>query len=269
MDPYSLFSLNDHLEALSRYGDSLKFLERTVVAGRRAGLWQRQQGERPPFDPVALFKVVILQVQHNLSDARMGMDPDRLSWMRFLGFSLSERTPDENPIRRFHHRMTETGIAQAGNEGLRLAVAQEGVHSLSGQIVDASLVPAPKQGNTDSERDAIKTGKSADETCRDEPAKAAQKDTDARWTLKIGGKARYRPDGTPLPMIAMPVFGYKRQISIDRRYGSSGLQRSLRRPILHGRMLRQVIDRENTGSEVWADSAYQSLSNEAWLADRM
>lgn len=34
-------------------------------------------------------------------------------------------------------------------------------------------------------------------------------------------------------------------------------------------MLRQVIDRENTGSEVWVDSAYRSQSNEAWLADRM
>lgn len=29
--------------------------------------------------------------------------------------------------------------------------------------------------------------------------KAYQKDVDARWTIKIGGKIRYRPDGTPLP----------------------------------------------------------------------
>ena len=53
----------------------------------------------------------------------------------------------------------------------------------------------------------------------DEPAKAAQKDVDARWTLKIRGKVRHRPDGTPLPMIATPVFGYKSHISIDRRFG--------------------------------------------------
>ncbi len=37
--------------------------------------------------------------------------------------------------------------------------------------------------------------------------------------LKIGGKVRYRPDGTPLPMIAVPAFGYKSHISIDRRHG--------------------------------------------------
>ena len=52
----------------------------------------------------------------------------------------------------------------------------------------------------------------------DEPSKAAQKDVDARWTLKIGGKIRYRPDGTPLPQIALPVFGYKSHIVIDRRF---------------------------------------------------
>ncbi len=57
---------------------------------------------------------------------------------------------------------------------------------MAGQIVDASLVPAPKQRNTDGERNALKAGKSADEIWPEEPAKAAQKNTDARWTLKIG-----------------------------------------------------------------------------------
>ena len=30
MDPHSLFSLNDHLEALSQHGDPLEVLERSV-----------------------------------------------------------------------------------------------------------------------------------------------------------------------------------------------------------------------------------------------
>jgi len=34
---------------------------------------------------------------------------DRLSWMRFLGFDLGGRTPDENTIRHFRNRLTETG----------------------------------------------------------------------------------------------------------------------------------------------------------------
>ena len=68
---------------------------------------------------------------------------------------------------------------------------------MSGQIADASLVPAPKQRNTDAEKEAIKAGKSAKEIWPNEPNRAAQKDVDARWTLKIGGKVRYRRDGKP------------------------------------------------------------------------
>jgi hypothetical protein len=49
-----------------------------------------------------------------------------------------------------------------------------------------------QQRNTDAEKEAIKAGKTANEIW---PNKAGQKDTDARWTLKIGGKIRYRPDG--------------------------------------------------------------------------
>jgi IS5 family transposase len=34
-------------------------------------------------------------------------------------------------------------------------------------------------------------------------------------------------------------------------------------------MLPHLIDRQNTSSTVWADTAYRSQRNEAWLADRM
>ena len=89
---------------------------------------------------------------------------------------------------------------------------------MSGQIVDASLVPAPKQRNTDSEKKAIKAGKSAAEIWPDKPNKAVQKDVDARWTLKVGGKVRYRSEGMPMPMNATLTFGYTSHIRIDRRY---------------------------------------------------
>ncbi|MDG6095754.1 transposase [Acetobacter sp. AN02] len=38
-----------------------------------------------------MFKALILQAQHNLSDARMEfMIRDRLSWLRSLGLSLGD-----------------------------------------------------------------------------------------------------------------------------------------------------------------------------------
>ena len=95
------------------------------------------------------------------------------------------------------------------------------------------------------------------------------KDTNARWTLKIGGKIRYRPDGTPLPMIAVPVFGYKSHLSIDRRYGVIRESAVTAASVADGRQLRRLVSRENTGAEVWADSAYRSQRNETWLASRL
>ena len=165
-----------------------------------------------------MFKALILQAQHNLSDARMGfMIRDRLYWMRFLGFDLGAPTPDENTIRLFRNKLTETGTLKQVMKAFDWQLKKKGYipalsdwtqslarQRMSRQIVDASPVPAPKQRDTEEEKAAIKAGKAADEIWPDEPNKAAQKDTNARWTLKIGGKVRHRPDGTPLPMIAIP-----------------------------------------------------------------
>lgn len=217
-----------------------------------------------------MFKALILQAQHNLSDARMEfMIRDRLNWMRFLGLSLGDRTPDKNTIRHFRNRMSETGTLQRVMKAFDWQLHKKGYIPMSGQIVDASLVPAPKQRNTDSEREAIKSGKSAQDIWPDEPNKAAQKDIDARWTLKIGGKVRYREDGTPLPMIALPVFGYKSHISIDRRLGFIRSMAVISASAPDGRLLKQVVSTDNTSGEVWADSAYRSQSNEKWLSERM
>lgn len=189
--------------------------------------------------------------------------------MRFLGFDLGQKTPDENTIRLFRNKLTETGTLRRVMKAFDWQLHKKGYLPMSGQIVDASLVPAPKQRNDEGEREAVKAGKSAAEIWPDEPNKAAQKDVDARWTLKVGGKVRYRADGTPLPQIAIPVFGYKTHISIDRRYGFIRGQSVTSASAPDGRQLRDVVTTDNTSSEVWADSAYRSQSNEKWLAGKM
>ena len=87
--------------------------------------------------------------------------------------------------------------------------------------------------------------------------------------MKIGGKIRFRPDGTPLPQIALPVFGYKSHIAIDRRYGFIRESAVTSASEADGRMLRRLVTTNNTSSEVWADTAYRSQSNEKWLVSQM
>jgi transposase, IS5 family len=277
MEQRSFFGLSEHLERLSKNGDPLEVLEATVdfeyfrgwlVEG--LGYGDGARGGRPPFDPVSMFKALILQAQHNLSDAKMEfMIRDRLSWMRFLNFDLGGPTPDENTIRLFRNKLTETGTLKRVMKAFDWQLQKKGYIPMSGQIVDASLVPAPKQRNTDGEKEAIKARKSAQEIWPDQPNKAAQKDTDARWTLKIGGKIRYRADGAPLPQIALPVFGYKSHIAIDRRFGFIRESAVTSASHADGRMLPKLVTTDNTSSEVWADSAYRSQKNEKWLAAKM
>ena len=78
MHPRSLFSLAGHLERLSKDGDPLEVLAGTVEFERFRPLLTKglgyndgTKGGRPAFDPVAMFKVLVVQAQHNLSDARM------------------------------------------------------------------------------------------------------------------------------------------------------------------------------------------------------
>ena len=131
---------------------------------------------------------------------------------------------------------------------------KKGCIPLSGQIVDASLVPAPKPGNTESEREAIKSGKSAKDIGPDEPNKAARR-TSCALDAQDWRESRYRADGTPLPVIALPVFGYKSHISIDRRFGFIREMALTSAAAADERLLRQVVSTDNTSSEVWADSA--------------
>jgi IS5 family transposase len=110
-----LFGLSEHLKRLSANGDPLEELGRIVdFEGFRPALvaalayGDGLRGGRPPYDPVAMLKVLILAAQNNVSDARMEyLIRDRLSWLRFLGFDLGAATPDANTIRMFRERLTQ------------------------------------------------------------------------------------------------------------------------------------------------------------------
>lgn len=271
----NLFGVSDQLKALSDSGDPLEVLDRVVdfehfrpFLVEALAYKDGRKGGRPHFDPVAMFKAAILQTQHNLSDARTEfLIRDRLSWLRFLGFELGGRTPDENTIRAFRNRLIEAGAFDVLFKTFDQQLRGAGYLPMGGQIVDASLVSAPKQRNTQDEKSAIKDGKTADEIWPDEPNKANQKDTDARWTLKIGGKTRFDANGNPLPDIATPTFGFKSHIAIDKRFGfiRGGITTSAAKH--DGAVLEQVLA-DNMASNVWADTAYRSKKNEAMLKCR-
>ena len=81
-------------------------------------------------------------------------------------------------------------------------------------------------------------------------------------------KARPREDGAPQVDLAVPAFGYKNHVAIDRRHGLIRGWMGTHAAAHDGARLAEVLDGDNTASDVWADTAYRSAKNEAMLQAR-
>ncbi len=264
----------DHrLQELSAHGDPLEKLAATVDfemfrAALTAALGERDpaKGGHPGFDPILKFRMLVLQTMHGLSlDQTEYLLRDRLSWMRFCGLGPGDKVPDANTLWDFREALIAANAFDALFERLNLAITEAGYLPMSGQIVDATLVAAPRQRNTEDEKAQIKEGKAAKEIWPEKPARARQKDTDARWTIKFT-KAKPAEDGSKQVDIAIPTFGYKSHVSIDRRHGIIRRQTVTDAAAHDGARLRAgLIDRDNTAASVWADTAYRSQANEEYL----
>jgi IS5 family transposase len=265
------FDIDDRLKRLSDLGDQLEAFRAAVDfemfrPDLNAALAYSDgvQGGRPPFDPVMMFKILIIQATNNLSDERAEfLINDRLSFMRFLGLGLEDRVPDARTIWLFREKLTTAGAIKTLFEWFDATLRQTSYIAMSGQIVDASLIAAPRQRNNEDEKKAIKEGRLPE----DWPAKLRQKDRDARWTVKFT-KAKPREDGSTPPVdLAIPLFGYQNHISIDRGFGFIRQWATTDAAAYEGRRLREgLLDKTNTASGVWADTAYRSAVNEAFLA---
>jgi len=264
------FDLDERYQALSKAGDPLErlggvidfepFRYRLEKALKRS---DGAKGGRPPYDPVLMFKILVLQALYGLSDDQAEfMIRDRLSFMRFLGLGLEDTVPDAKTIWLFRELLVKAGAMTTLFDRFDRLLHDKGYLAMGGQIIDASIIEAPRQRNNEGEKQAIKAGR-IPEDWQARPAKLAQKDRDARWTLKRGKKPD--PASKVSLAIAIPVFGYKNHISTDRRHGFIRTWTVSDAARHDGRFLRELVAKTNTASTVWADTAYRSRRNEAWL----
>lgn len=176
--------------------------------------------------------------------------------------------PDAKTIWLFRESLVRAGAIENLFARFDKHLSKSGYLSKGGQIVDATIIQAPRQHNSQDEKQAIKAGE-IPEGWKDKPAKLAQKDRDARWTVKYS-KAK-QPAETPTSAatrqhdIAIPMFGYKNHAGIDRALGFIRGWTVTSASAHDGAQLRNVVAKNNTASTVWADSAYRSKTNEEWL----
>ena len=171
--------------------------------------------------------------------------------MRFLDLGIEDRVPDAKTVWLYREKLARAGKVKTLFDRFDAYLRDNGYLAMGGQIVDASIVPVPKQRNTREENEVIKAG----DTPKDwdaKPNKKRQKDVDARWTKKHG-KSHY---------------GFKNHINTDRRY-KFVREYDVSEASLHdSQKFDDLIDGDNTSSEVWADSAYRSAETERSLREK-
>jgi transposase, IS5 family len=266
------FDSDERLKVLSAAGDPLERLAKVVDfevfrGDLEAALSRsdRAQGGRPPYDPVLMFKALVLQTLYTLSDDQTEYQlKDRLSFMRFVGLALHDPVPDAKTIWLFREQLARAGAAEQLFARFEALLREKGWLAMGGQIVDATVIEARRPRLTQAEKDTIKGGGMPSQW---KPARRAQIDRDGRWTIKRGQKRMAMPgEGHKRRVeIAVPVFGYKNHVGIDREHGFLRRYTVTHAAAYDGGQLGAVLDRDNTASEVWADTAYRSAANLALL----
>jgi len=219
------------------------------VTGYATKDWSK--GGKPPFDPVFMFKVLVVQKYHGLSDEATEREiGDRYSFMSFLDLRPGDEIPDANTIWDFKE-LIEKDDRDGSNrlfDAFHATLSQEGYIAKEGSIVDASFVEAPRQGNTREQNKAIKAGERPAEF---DPAtaKGRQKDCEARWTKK-NNEAYY---------------GYKNHAKVDAKSKLIDKQKTTAAHVHDSQVFKDLVDESDEA--VLADSAYHSEEHEQYLLE--
>ena len=209
-----------------------------------------------PRDVVLMFKILVLQQLHNLSDDRIEYQiRDRFSFMRFLGLQLEDKVPDAKTVWLFRERLKELNLVETLFMRFHEQLAQRGYMARTGQMIDATFVEVPKQRNTREENALIKEGGIPIEWgTKYNRHKLAQKDTEARWTKKNNEKH----------------YGYKNHINADQTHKLIQSYTVTDAAVHDSQAIDELLDKEADADgnkrPVYADSAYRSVAREADLA---
>jgi IS5 family transposase len=228
------------------------FRGRLEAAWRKPAAERKSKAGRKPWDAIVIFKAIVLCELYNLSDDQVEYQlRDRLSFVRFLGLGLEDAVPDAKTVWLYREQLAQAGAIESLFDDFDRHLKRQGYLAMGGQIIDASIVPVPKQRNRRDDNAKIKAG-GVPESWASQPTKRSQKDTDARWTKKHGKSH----------------FGYKNHVNVDRRHKLVRRYHVTAASVHDSQVVEDILDPDNTASDVWADSAYRSAEIEEKLRER-
>ena len=241
-----LRELGDPLPRLNAVVDWEAFRSQLALIHQKT---RKSNAGRKPHDVVLMFKLLVLQSLYNLSDDQVEFQVrDRLSFQRFLGLYPEDVVPDAKTLWLFRERLTQYELVEKLFYAFDEQLAQAGFSAKGGQIIDASLVAAPKNRNSRKENAQIKAD-ALPAGWDEQPSMRRQKDTDARWVKKRGQNH----------------YGYKNHINVDRQHKVIRRYAVTNASVHDSRVFDEILDDLNPDRSVWADSAYRSEAHETLL----
>ena len=181
---------------------------------------------RPSYPPLVMVKALLLAQWYNLSDPQLEEAlADRLSFLRFVGLSLDEPTPDHVTLWRFRQELGRQKLDQALFVEINRQLEVRGLMLKKGTLLDATLVQAqarPPRGG------------------RRGQGVRSEVDADADWTRRENRN----------------FFGYKAHLAVDQH---TNLVRSAvltSAKVNESEVADQLIC--NDEQAVYADKAYEN-----------
>jgi IS5 family transposase len=191
-------------------------------------------GGRPACRVGVLLRTMILQHLYNLSDPQAEEQiKDRLSFQKFVQLDSHEPVPDESTICRFRQRLIECNLHEGLLGLLNRQLEAKGYIVKRTTLVDATIVESSRK------RPEVETA-----------AEGTAPDADASYTRTAKGSH----------------YGYKAHVSTD------GEHQLIRRALIstggtqEAHMFEQVAPEDT--KEIYADKAYDTKANKAWLTER-
>lgn len=249
MGQIGLFDVENRLSELSAMGDPLEKLDKSVnwnyfkpVIDKAFQKERKSKAGRPPYDYILMFKILVLQSMYNLSDEQTQFQIlDRHTFKRFLGLRDETSIPDQKTIWLFRETLTQYGAIRKLFDMFDRYLTEAGFTAKKGQIIDATFVETPRQRNTRDENEMVKNGETPGDWKKN-PAKLRQKDIDARWTKKHN----------------QTYYGYKNHLNVDVKNKLIRDYEVTSADVHDSQVFEDLLDGDNTGKAIWADSAYKS-----------
>lgn len=208
---------------------------------------------RPAYPPLPMFKLLLLQRWYGLSDP--GLEEalnDRISFIRFSGFSLASSLPDYSTICRFRNNLLELGLYEKLFEEILRQLEVKGLLVREGAIVDATIIESSRRPRKAVE--IIPEDRKEEETTDISSGISYSDDTDATWIKK--GKR--------------PYYGYKAHVGVDVKDGYVIGGHVTPANVADTTELERLVDALNLpeGTMIFADKGYASENNRSILAEK-